>query len=65
MRTIEDVEREIEKAEERVRALERELSEAALRGDAAQLTQLSADYEQAKARVDDLLVEWEQLGTLP
>ncbi len=65
VRTIEDVEREIEKAEERVRALERELSEAALRGDAAQLTQLSADYEQAKARVDDLLVEWEQLGTLP
>ena len=65
VRTIEDVEHEIEKAEERVRALEGELSEAALRGDAAQLTQLSADYEQAKARVDELLIEWEQLGTLP
>ena len=65
VRTIEDVEHEIEKAEERVRALEGELSEAALRGDAAQLVQLSADYEQAKARVDELLIEWEQLGTLP
>ena len=65
VRTIEDVEHEIEKAEERVRALEGELLEAALRGDAAQLVQLSADYEQAKARVDELLIEWEQLGTLP
>ena len=65
VRTIEDVEHEIEKAEERVKALEGELSEAALRGDAAQLVQLSADYEQAKARVDELLIEWEQLGTLP
>jgi hypothetical protein len=65
VRTIEDVERDIEKAEERVKALEGELSEAALRGDAAQLMQLSAGYEQAKARVDELLIEWEQLGTLP
>ena len=65
VRTIEDIEHEIEKAEERVKALEGELSEAALRGDAAQLVQLSADYEQAKARVDELLIEWEQLGTLP
>ena len=65
VRTIEDVERDIEKAEARVKALEGELSEAALRGDGAQLTQLSADYEQAKAGVDELLIEWEQLGTLP
>src|ERR1700694_874435 len=65
VRTIEDVERDIEKAEARVKALEGELSEAALRGDAAQLTQLSAEYEQAKAPVDELLIEWEQLGTLP
>ncbi|HLX55933.1 MAG TPA: ATP-binding cassette domain-containing protein, partial [Ktedonobacteraceae bacterium] len=62
IRTIEDVEREIEKAEARVKALEDELSQAALNGDAAQLTRLYADYERAKARVDELLLEWEQLG---
>jgi len=59
-RTIEDVEREIDKAETRVKALEDELAQAGLNGDAVQLTQLYADYEQAKARVDELLLEWEQ-----
>ncbi len=62
IRGIEDVERDIEKAEGRVKALEEELSQAALAGDAARLTRLTADYEQAKARVDELLVEWEQLS---
>jgi len=62
VRSIEDVEREIDKAETRVKALEDELAQAALKGDAAQLTQLYADYEQAKTRVDELLIEWEQLG---
>ncbi len=61
-RSIEDVEREIDKAETRVKALEDELAQAALKGDAAQLTQLYADYELAKTRVDELLIEWEQLG---
>lgn len=61
-RGIEDVEREIDKAETRVKSLEDELSQAALKGDAAQLTDLYAEYEQAKARVDELLLEWEQLG---
>jgi len=61
-RTVEDVEREIEKAEERVKAIEEALSLAALNADAVQLTQLSAEYEQARARVDTLLVEWEQLA---
>src|SRR5713101_749189 len=59
-RTIEDVEREIDKAETRVKALEDELAQAGLNGDAVQLTQLYADYEQAKTRVDELLLEWEQ-----
>ncbi len=61
VRTVEDVERDIEKAEAQVRALEDELAEAALNADAVQLTQLSVDYEQAKARVEGLLLEWEQL----
>jgi ATP-binding cassette subfamily F protein 3 len=62
IRTVEDVERDIEKAEAHVKTLEEELAEAALNADAKQLTQLSADYEQAKARVEKLLVEWEQLA---
>jgi ATP-binding cassette, subfamily F, member 3 len=62
VRTVEDVERDIEKAEAQVKALEDELAEAALKADAEQLTQLSAGYEQAKTRVEELLVEWEQLA---
>ena len=65
VRSIEDVERDIEKAETHVKALEEEVSLAALNGDAVELTRLSADYERAKARVDELLVEWEQLGNTP
>jgi ATP-binding cassette subfamily F protein 3 len=62
IRTVEDVERDIEKAEAYVRELEEELAVAAFNADAAQLTQLSADYEMAKAKVDELLVEWERLS---
>ncbi len=62
VRSIEDVEREVEKGEARVKALEDELAQAALQGDAAQLTQLYAEYEQAKMRVEELLLEWEQLA---
>ena len=62
VRTLEDVEGEIEKAEERVKSVEEALAEAALNADAALLTQLTADYEQARARVDELLTEWERLA---
>lgn len=62
VRSVEDVEREVEKAEARVKALEEELAQAALQGDAAQLTQLYAEYESAKTRVEELLREWEQLA---
>ena len=61
-RTVEDVERDIERAEAHVKALEDELNGAALSADAVQLTQLSVDYEQAKARVEELLGEWERLA---
>ena len=61
-RTVEDVERDIESAEVHVKALEDELNGAALSADAVQLTQLSVDYEQAKARVEELLVEWERFA---
>src|SRR6266487_5020794 len=59
IRTVEDVERDIEKAEAYVHELEEELAVAAFHADAVQLTQLSADYDLAKARIEELLVEWE------
>ena len=62
MRTVEDVEHEIERAEEQVKSVEEALSEAALNADAALLTQLTTDYEQARAHVDELLTEWERLA---
>ncbi len=61
-RTVEDVECDIEKAEAHVRLLEEQLSQAALVADAEQLIQLSTDYEEVKARIDQLLEEWEQLA---
>jgi len=64
VRTIEDVEYDIEKAEARVSTIEEELAEAARNANAAQLTQLSADYEQARMRVEELLFEWEQLSKM-
>ncbi|HLZ58187.1 MAG TPA: ABC-F family ATP-binding cassette domain-containing protein [Ktedonosporobacter sp.] len=60
-RTVEDVERDVEKAEAHLKSVEEALSQAALNADAGKLTQLSADYEQARARVDELLAEWEEL----
>ncbi len=62
VRTLEDVERDIEKAEERVKDIEAALGEAALKADAALLTSLTAAYEQEKAHVDELLDEWERLA---
>jgi len=64
VRTLEDVEAEIEEAEERVKSVEEALAEAALNADAALLTQLTPDYEQARAHVDELLTEWERLSLL-
>lgn len=62
-RTVEDVEKEIEKAEARVKQIEDQLAEAALKADAGQLQQLSEAYDQARAYVDELLVEWEGLAS--
>ncbi|GAC1403276.1 MAG: hypothetical protein NVSMB49_20460 [Ktedonobacteraceae bacterium] len=61
-RTVEDVEHDIEKAEAQVKTVETALSEAALQANAEQLTQLSTEYEHAKERVDELLIEWERLA---
>jgi ATP-binding cassette subfamily F protein 3 len=64
VRTVEDVEREIEKAEAHIKVVEDELADAALHADAAQLTRLATDHEQAKAHVEELLAEWERLAEM-
>src|SRR6266568_306050 len=64
VQTLEGVEAEIEVAEERVKSVEEALAGAALNADAALLTQLTADYEQSRAHVDELLTEWERLSLL-
>ncbi len=61
-RMVEDVERDIERAEAQVKTVEAALSEAALQANAEQLTVLSAEYERARAHVDVLLVEWERVA---
>lgn len=61
-RTVEDVEKDVEKAEANLKVIEEKLAEAALKADAEQLKLLSAEHEQAKTRVDELLVEWEALA---
>ncbi len=63
-RTVEDVEGDIEKAETQIKEIEAALEVAALNADAAQLTQLTADYEQVKARVEQLMNEWEHLADM-
>jgi ATP-binding cassette subfamily F protein 3 len=62
-RTVEDVEKDIEKAEAGIKLIEEQLSEAALKADAEQLRLLSEEHEQAKTRVEELLVEWEELAS--
>lgn len=62
-RTVEDVEKDIEKAEAQVKLIEDRLSEAALKADAEQLKQLSGEHARAKAHVDELLAEWEELAS--
>jgi len=44
--------------------LEEQLAQAALVADAEQLTHLSTDYEEVKARIDQLLEEWERLANV-
>jgi ATP-binding cassette subfamily F protein 3 len=62
VRTVENVEREIEKVEARVKMVEEALNEAALNADGDRLTQLSTEYEQLRAQSDILLAEWERLA---
>jgi ATP-binding cassette subfamily F protein 3 len=64
IRTVEDVEQDIERAETQVKEIEEALAQAAFQADADLLTQLSAEYEQAKQHVDELMDEWEQIANL-
>ena len=62
-RSVEDVEKDIEKVEAQVRRIEEQLAAAALKGDADQLRQYSAEHALAKQREGELLAEWEQLSS--
>ncbi|MEO7018916.1 MAG: ABC-F family ATP-binding cassette domain-containing protein [Ktedonobacteraceae bacterium] len=62
-RTVEDVEKDIEKAETQIKRIEEHLAEAALKADAEQLKQLSTEHEQVRVRLDVLLAEWEQVAS--
>ena len=64
LRTVEDVEKDIERAETHARLIEETLSQAALQADATRLTQLSLEYDQARAHIDELFAEWEHLADL-
>ena len=46
-----------------MKQLEDELASAALKADAGELQRLSDEHEQARARVDALLAEWEELAS--
>jgi len=63
VRSLEEVEKEIERAEAQVKLIEEKLSEAALKADAESLRRLSEEHEQVQARVDALMAEWEELGS--
>lgn len=62
-RTIEDVERDIEKIEAHLKKVEEALAQAGLNADAAQLTQLSTEYDQTRQQSNELLTEWERLAS--
>jgi ATP-binding cassette subfamily F protein 3 len=64
LRTLAEVEQEIEQQERRSRELEEALNAAALRGDAPALQRLSEDYETLKTQLDALLAEWERLASV-
>ena len=62
VRTLGDVEQDVEKAEAHVKELEEAVARAALEGNAQQLTHLSQQYDQAREQVETLLAEWEQVA---
>lgn len=63
VRSVEDVEKEIERAEAQMKQIEEQLAQAALGADAEGLRRLSDEHEQARARVETLLSEWEELAS--
>nr|BBH96062.1 ABC transporter [Thermogemmatispora argillosa] len=61
-RGLAEIEQEIEEHEQRARALEAALNEAASKGEVAELERLTSAYETIKAELEQLLGEWEQLA---
>ncbi len=61
-RSLEDVEKEIEQAEQQAKRVETELSEAGLKANVSELTRLSEEYEKARERINSLMEEWESMA---
>jgi ATP-binding cassette subfamily F protein 3 len=59
-RTAEQVEDEITAQEVRLAALEDALNEASAEADVERISSLAAEYESARAKLDQLYVEWEE-----
>jgi DNA repair exonuclease SbcCD ATPase subunit len=57
------VEGEIAALEARVAEVERRLAEASAAADVEQINALAAEYEQQRARLEDLYGEWEALAS--
>ncbi|HEX8983731.1 MAG TPA: ABC-F family ATP-binding cassette domain-containing protein [Ktedonobacterales bacterium] len=63
LRTAEHVEREITETETHLATLESELATASAESDVARVTELGAEYERERTRLDALYVEWQGLAS--
>ena len=60
---MERIEDEIAALEARVAEIERELAEASARADVERIAALAEEYERAKARLEELYAEWQELAS--
>ena len=62
-RTVDQVEREIGEQEAALAKLEQALAEASAAADVARITELAAEYEAARERLDQLYQQWQDLAS--
>jgi ATP-binding cassette, subfamily F, member 3 len=63
LRTVERLEAEIAALETRVKEIEAALAEASGRADVTRITELGGEYEEARARLEQLYEEWQELAS--
>jgi len=62
-RTVDQVEREISEQEAALTRVEAALAEASAAADVARIAELAAEYETARARLDHLYQQWQDLAS--